>query len=227
MIPSATFLKIREACNCFASTGKRRTNRTELFGMIKRGRELMFKSPSIFQCCILIAPIGLSGLDRRPRKVAQFWIAFRKKLREVPIEVRIEEDFKLAASRLIEQLSAKVPIAEKEDLVAVLTELSGRAKRRLAEQVKCEEVEREQQLKQEIDYFVSIAKQNAQNQNLPECFRILQFKQIPTIEALKYQWKKLARIHHPDISADGDPETFKVLRVAYEEARQFFSKRKH
>ena len=201
-------------------------SRTEVFGVIKRGGELIFKSPSIFQCCILIAPIGLSGLDRRPRKIAQFWIAFRKALREVPFDVRIDEEFKLAISRLIAKLSAKVPFAQKKDLVAVLLELSGRAKRRLVEQSKREETKREQQLKQEIDYFVSIAKQNAQNQIFPECFRILQFKQIPTIEALKHQWKKLARIHHPDISSEGNAESFKRIRKAYEQGLQFFAKRK-
>lgn len=52
--------------------------------------------------------------------------------------------------------------------------------------------------------------------NLPECFQILGFDQIPTRKLLRERFLRLARESHPDMG--GCKNTFKRYRIAYEEA---------
>ncbi len=56
--------------------------------------------------------------------------------------------------------------------------------------------------------------------NLPDCFRVLQFSDVPeSPEAIEKQYKRLCKVAHPD--AGGSSEQFQVLTQARESALDY------
>lgn len=53
---------------------------------------------------------------------------------------------------------------------------------------------------------------------IPECFRIMKFDRIPTLQELEGRKKELAKEYHPDVSG-GNAEKFKQMQIAYEECK--------
>jgi DnaJ-class molecular chaperone with C-terminal Zn finger domain len=57
--------------------------------------------------------------------------------------------------------------------------------------------------------------------DVPNCFKFLRFKEIPTgLEDVKERFRQLAKQYHPD--AGGNEEDFKKLKDAAEKAQQYF-----
>lgn len=58
-----------------------------------------------------------------------------------------------------------------------------------------------------------------QTKDIPNCFRILQFNKIPTLEELHKRYKDLSKKTHPDVG--GTAEQFIVIKDAYNEAIKY------
>ncbi len=54
---------------------------------------------------------------------------------------------------------------------------------------------------------------------LPECFNVLNFTEVPTMDELKKRYRTLAKENHPD--RGGDPEKFEQITKAYKEAETY------
>jgi hypothetical protein len=55
--------------------------------------------------------------------------------------------------------------------------------------------------------------------NIPECFKLLGFSDIPDADSLKDRWKQLAKTSHPDTG--GNAEYFNQVKQAYDKAFEF------
>lgn len=53
---------------------------------------------------------------------------------------------------------------------------------------------------------------------VPDCFKVLHFNEMPTIEVLRRRYHQLAKSAHPD--SGGSEEQFILLKKAFDEARE-------
>lgn len=57
--------------------------------------------------------------------------------------------------------------------------------------------------------------------DIPDCFRVLQFSEIPeSAEEVNRQFKRLAKVAHPDVG--GSEQQFVCLKEAYDQATRYF-----
>lgn len=59
---------------------------------------------------------------------------------------------------------------------------------------------------------------------IPECFRLLGFNNIPSIQELKSRYRTIVKTTHPDVG--GDSDYFISVQSAYEEAEKLLQKGK-
>ena len=216
-LPSAITLGLVGNCHCEPIGVTQRRQRIEITGEIRDdNHELVFQTDALFECC-------LDNSLQWP--LSYFWLAARLRYREVPLEIRLEKKFQLAARRLLKKLSLTVPFPDPAEYFDALKNMGGRIKPYCAldakRQARQRARERKKEIEQQVDHFITRARQNAREQVLPACFRTLHFDRMPTLIELKEHWKKLAIKNHPDLNGRSSAR-FKKLRVAFEEALGFF-----
>lgn len=71
----------------------------------------------------------------------------------------------------------------------------------------------------ELSTWVAGLKALPKPKDIPNCFLILGFNYIPTVEELKKRYKELAKANHPDVG--GNSEYFISIKNSFESAQQF------
>ena len=74
----------------------------------------------------------------------------------------------------------------------------------------------------ELSTWVAGLKALPKPKDIPQCFLLLGFNDIPTSEELKKRYKELAKVNHPD--AGGNNEYFISIQNAYETAQEKLKK---
>ena len=212
-LPSARTLGLVGNCNCEPVGVTAYRERIEIIGEIRdSNHEIVFQTDSHFECCT-------GTISQWP--ISYFWLAARRRYRKVPLQVRLEKKFQAAARRLLKKLSAAVPYPDPTEYFAVLQSIGRHSKPYCPKEARRRAKERKKEIEQQVDHFITRAKRNAREKFLPDCFRELNFDQMPTLVELKEHWKKLAIKHHPDLNGKSS-DSFKRLRIAFEKALAFY-----
>ena len=74
----------------------------------------------------------------------------------------------------------------------------------------------------ELQTWVAGLKALPKPKDIPNCFRLLGFSEMPTMMELKERYRKVAKIAHPDVG--GSPDYFIEIQKAFEEAKKELSK---
>ena len=72
------------------------------------------------------------------------------------------------------------------------------------------------------DKWISVKDRLPEPKDIPNCFRLLGFLEIPTMTELKERYRQVVKTAHPDIG--GSSDYFITIQEAYKQAEQELSK---
>ena len=71
----------------------------------------------------------------------------------------------------------------------------------------------------ELQTWVAGIKALPQPQDIPDCFRVLGFSELPHVDELKKRYKQIVKTAHPDTG--GDSDYFQQVQIAYRSANDY------
>lgn len=205
-LPACQTLGIVGNCNCPEPFGvDPDAERVGIYGVIYGPKkETVYQTDIHLQCC-----------SKFQWALCYFWLAARKRLRQVHFSIRTEKSFCSAVKRLSKRLSTVVAYPDPDEYFVYFSRRHWH--RRLSEAAE----QNRQQRFANVESFIANAKERKHRQDLPACFRVMQFDSMPDIGNLKSRFISLAIQTHPDRTG-ADACRFREIEKAYKECLAFY-----